>query len=154
RRSSRDVTSTFRSSSSRANSGKRSVRPSAEPDLVSQISQRPRNPVITPVTVLLGNANDQLLDLSLDARPARPATGLGPIEFAGDQLAVPGQDGVGPRHIGHFAENLAAQPDRSRRAWLARRLRASIVLSTGPSGCDFRRPDIRSAPTAPGPSSL
>src|SRR5262249_3841542 len=64
-------------------------------DLVPQISQRPRNPVITPVTVLLGHANDQLLDLSLDPRPARPATGLGPIEFAGNQLAVPGQDGVG-----------------------------------------------------------
>jgi hypothetical protein len=27
-------------------------------DLVPQIGQRPRNPVITPVTVLLGHAND------------------------------------------------------------------------------------------------
>ncbi len=32
-------------------------------DLVPQIGQRPRNSVITPVTVLLGNANDQLLNL-------------------------------------------------------------------------------------------
>src|SRR6266542_1172087 len=75
-------------------------------DLVPKISQRPHDPVITPVTVLLRHANDQLLDLSLDPRPA---TGLGPIEFAGDQLAVPGQDGVRSRHIGHLAENLAAQ---------------------------------------------
>src|SRR6516165_5605993 len=41
--------------------------------------------------------------------------------------------------------------DRSRRAWLARRPRASAALSTEPSGCDFPRPDIRSAPAAPGP---
>ena len=78
-------------------------------DLVPKISQRPHDPVITPVTVLLGHANDQLLDLPLDPRPARPARGLGPIEFAGDQLAVPGQDGVRSRHIGHLAENLATQ---------------------------------------------
>src|SRR5262245_22120094 len=39
-------------------------------DPIPQIGQRPRNPVITPVTVLLGHANDQLLNLSLDPRPA------------------------------------------------------------------------------------
>jgi hypothetical protein len=33
-------------------------------DLVPQISQRPRNPVLAPVTVLLGHANDQLLPLA------------------------------------------------------------------------------------------
>src|SRR5262249_38338647 len=43
--------------------------------------------------------------------------------------------------------------DRSHRAWLARRLRASAALSTGLSESDFRRPDIRSAPAAPGPPS-
>ncbi len=40
-------------------------------DLIPQIGQRPRNPVIAPVTVLLGHANDQLLDLSANPRPAR-----------------------------------------------------------------------------------
>ena len=43
-------------------------------DLISQIGQRPHNPVIAPITVLLGHANDQLLDLSLDPRPAGAAT--------------------------------------------------------------------------------
>ncbi len=38
-------------------------------DLVPQIGQRPHNPVIAPVTVLLGHANDELLNLSLDPRP-------------------------------------------------------------------------------------
>jgi len=35
--------------------------------------------------------------------------GLGPIEFADDQLAVPSQDGVRSRHIGRLAENLATK---------------------------------------------
>src|SRR5262249_42972151 len=77
-------------------------------DLVPKIGQRPRNPVITPVTVLLGHANDQLLNLSLDPRSSEASTSLRTIEFAGDQLAVPGQDGVrSRRRIGHLAENLA-----------------------------------------------
>jgi hypothetical protein len=63
-------------------------------DLIPQIGQRPRNPVIAPVTVLLGHANDQSLDLSPDPRPTPAATGLRAIEFAGDKFAVPGQDGV------------------------------------------------------------
>ena len=37
------------------------------------------------------------------------ATGLCAIEFAGDQRAVPGQDGVRPRHGCDLGENLAAQ---------------------------------------------
>jgi hypothetical protein len=41
--------------------------------------------------------------------------------------------------------------DRSRPEWLAQRPRASAASSTGPSGCDFRRPDIRAVPAAPGP---
>src|SRR5260370_11090332 len=56
-------------------------------DLIPQIGQRPRNAVIAPITVLIGHANDQLLDFSLDPRPARASTGLRAIEFAGDQLA-------------------------------------------------------------------
>ena len=78
-------------------------------DIMSQIRQRPGDPVIAPVTVLLGHANDQLLNLCLDSRPARAATGLGAIEFAGDELAVPGQDGVWPGYIGHLGKSLAAQ---------------------------------------------
>src|SRR5258708_34544444 len=52
-----------------------------------RLANAPRNPVIAPITVLLGHANDQLLDFSLDPRPARASTDLRAIEFAGDQLA-------------------------------------------------------------------
>src|SRR6516225_10219374 len=78
-------------------------------DLVPQISQRSDDTVITPVMVLLRHANDQLLNLSLDPRPARASTRLRAIEFAGNQLAVPGQDRVRPGHSRHLGESLAAQ---------------------------------------------
>ncbi len=78
-------------------------------DLVPQIGQRPHNPVIAPVTVLPRHANDQLLNFSLDLRPAGASTSFRAIEFAGHEVAVPSQDGVRPGDIGHLAENLAAQ---------------------------------------------
>src|SRR5207248_2400790 len=46
---------------------------------------------------------------SLDPWSARALTGLRAIAFAGDQLAVPGQDGVRPGHSCDLAENLAAE---------------------------------------------
>jgi hypothetical protein len=78
-------------------------------DMIAQIGQGPRNPVIAPIAVFPGHANDQLLDLSLDPRPATAATGPRAIEFVGDQLAVPGQDGVRSGDIRHLGENFAAQ---------------------------------------------
>src|SRR5262249_46677690 len=78
-------------------------------DLISQIGQRPRNSVIAPVPVLLGHANDQLLNLSLDPRPAGAPARLRAIKLAGDKFAVPSQNGVRPRHIGHLGEALAGQ---------------------------------------------
>src|SRR5271169_3243372 len=78
-------------------------------DLIPQIGHCPRNPVIAPVPVLAGHANNQLFYLSLDAWPAWTATGCRAIELAGDQLPVPGQDGVRPRHRCDLGEGLAAQ---------------------------------------------
>src|SRR5580704_14760207 len=49
-------------------------------DLVPQISQRPDDPVITPVMVVLRHANDQLLNPWIDPRPGG-ATGVRAIEF-------------------------------------------------------------------------
>jgi len=45
-------------------------------NLVPQIGQRSRDPVIAPIPVLAGQANDQLLDLTLDPRSARTSTVL------------------------------------------------------------------------------
>src|SRR5437773_11087206 len=79
-------------------------------NLIPEIGQGARNPVIAPVPVLAGHANDQLLDLSLDPRSARALTGLRAIEVADDQLAVPGQDGVRAGRGCDVAEALAPQP--------------------------------------------
>ena len=79
-------------------------------DLETQIGQRPRDPVIAPVPVLAGHANDQLLDLPPDPRSARASTGLRAIELAGDKLAIPAQDSVRSGYGRDVGENLAAQP--------------------------------------------
>src|SRR5262249_16252172 len=78
-------------------------------DLVSQIGQRPDDTVITPVMVLLRDANDCLLNLRLDPRSAGAPTSLRAIKLAGDKLAVPGQDSFRPGHSRHLGESLAAQ---------------------------------------------
>ena len=89
-------------------------------NLVPQIGQRPRNPVIAPVPVLAGHANDQLLDLALDPRSARASTPLRAIELVGYKLAIPAQDSVWLGYGGDYGENLAAQAmtDLSERASL------------------------------------
>jgi hypothetical protein len=79
-------------------------------NLVPQIGQRPCNPVIAPMPLLAGHANDQLLDLSLDPRSARASTGLRAIKLAGDKLAVPAQDSVGSGYGRDVGESLAAWP--------------------------------------------
>jgi hypothetical protein len=77
-------------------------------NLVPQIGQRPGDPVIAPVPVLAGHANDQFLDLSLDPGPARASTRR-TIELVGDELAIPAEDGVRSGYGGDVGQNLAAQ---------------------------------------------
>jgi hypothetical protein len=62
-------------------------------------SGRRLGPMGQPETVLVGHANDQLLDFSLNPGPARTSASLRAIEFAGHELAVPGQDGLRPISI-------------------------------------------------------
>jgi hypothetical protein len=68
----------------------------------------PRNPVVTPITVLRGHANDQLLDLSLDPRLPGLRRAVEPSNLRATS-SVPGQDGVRPGYIRHLGENLAAR---------------------------------------------
>src|SRR6266436_4001681 len=50
-----------------------------------------------------------VLHFALDPWSARTLTSLRAVEFAGDQLTVPGQDGVRPGDACHLGESLAAQ---------------------------------------------
>src|SRR5450830_244764 len=78
-------------------------------DLMPQIGQRPHNPIITPGPILLGHANNQFLNFSVDPWPARGSPFLRAIELAGDEPSVPCQDGVRQGGSRHLAECLAAQ---------------------------------------------
>jgi hypothetical protein len=55
------------------------------------------------------HAKHQLLDLSLDPRPARASTRLRAIKLAGDKLTIPAQDSIWPGYGGDVGESLAAQ---------------------------------------------
>src|SRR5450830_410449 len=74
-----------------------------------QIGQRPHNPVIAPGPILLGHANNQFLNFSVDPWPARGSPFLRAIELAGDEPSVPCQDGVRQGGSRHLAECLATQ---------------------------------------------
>jgi hypothetical protein len=72
-----------------------------------------------------------LLDLARDPRPAWAATSFRAIELVGDQLAIPGQDGVGLSHSCDPGESRAAEPKpdfTKRGARGVRELQASIQL--------------------------
>src|SRR6266700_2780983 len=75
-----------------------------------QIGERPHNPIIAPGPVLLGDANNQLFNFSVDPRPARGSTVLRAIEIARDEPSVPSQDGLWQSGSRHLAKSLAAQP--------------------------------------------
>jgi hypothetical protein len=57
-------------------------------DLVPQIGPRPHNPVIAPVTVLPRHPNDQLLNLSLDLRPAGAECAPNPFVLRASRFAI------------------------------------------------------------------
>src|SRR5674476_180490 len=78
-------------------------------DLMPQIGQRPHNPIIAPGPILLGHANNQFLNFSVDPWPARGSPFLRAIELAGDEPSVPCQDGVRQGGSRHLAECLATQ---------------------------------------------
>src|SRR5665811_310564 len=69
----------------------------------------PHDPIIAPGPILLGHANNQLLNFSVDPWPARGSTCPRSIELAGDEPSVPCQDGVRQGGSRHLAECLAAQ---------------------------------------------
>ena len=77
--------------------------------LAPQIGQRPHHPIIAPVRVFLGHANDQLLNASVDPGPARGSTYLRAIELAHHESSIPCQDGIRLSRIRDLAESLATE---------------------------------------------
>src|SRR5258707_6517565 len=81
-------------------------------DLMPQIGERPHNPIITPGPVLLGDANNQFLNFSVDPWPAWDSTCPRSIELASDEPSVPCQYGLRQSGRRHLAEGLARAQNR------------------------------------------
>src|SRR5208283_5929230 len=63
-------------------------------NLMAEIGQCTDNPIIPPARILPSHPYNQPFELRISSRPARSPTRLRTIEFAGDQLPVPAEDGV------------------------------------------------------------
>src|SRR6516225_11464603 len=77
--------------------------------MMTQVSQRAGDAVVTPTRVLAGKPNHQFLHLGGNPGSARIATGLGTIKLAGDEPPVPGEDGVWFGHAGHLLKSFAPE---------------------------------------------
>jgi hypothetical protein len=66
--------------------------------VVSQVGKRSENPSIAPIAILLRHPNHQGFDLTVSARPSRPAT-VAAVILLRNQFPVPGQQGFW-RHEG------------------------------------------------------
>jgi hypothetical protein len=78
------------------------------PDSVAQVGERALNPGIAPVAILGRHAHDQLPNLGHHGRPSGPAPLLA-VVFPGDQVAMPGEQGVGAHNGSDLAENSPTQ---------------------------------------------
>ena len=75
-------------------------------DVVSEIGEGARDPIVAPTTVLLGHANDQGFDPWVDSRPSRIRAMLRSIKLAGDQTTIPAENRLGLGDTGDLAESL------------------------------------------------
>src|SRR6516225_1615311 len=64
------------------------------PDFVIKVGQRPLNPRVTPTSIFLRHAYDQLRDLTHDARPSH-ASALGKVPLLRNQPPMPAQQSIG-----------------------------------------------------------
>ena len=73
-------------------------------DMISEIGERPDNPVIAPRAIFPGHTNNQSLDVLVNLRSAGTSPRLRSVEFASNEPSVPGEDGVGLGGSRHFAQ--------------------------------------------------
>ena len=79
-------------------------------DLMAEVGESAGDAIVTPAFVLLGHAEDQRFEFMADARTSRVGAMLRAVELAGDQAAVPREDGLRSRNTGHLCETLPPQP--------------------------------------------
>src|SRR5215469_7079950 len=77
--------------------------------MMTQVGQRTGDAVVPPTRVFAGEANHQFRHLGRNPGSARIATGLRTIELAGDEVPVPGEDGVWFGYAGHLLQSFAPE---------------------------------------------
>ena len=77
---------------------------------MAEIGERAGDAIVTPAFVLLSHADDQCFRFRAHAGPSRIGAVLRAVELAGDQKAIPGEDGFGFRNTSHLRQPLPAEP--------------------------------------------
>jgi len=75
---------------------------------MSQVGQRSHNPVVAPAGVLASQANHQILDLWIGARPVGRSALFAAIEFLSHPSAIPGENGIGFGEARDLLQSLAS----------------------------------------------
>jgi len=66
--------------------------------------------VVSPAGVLFGEAHNERFQLGRDTGPAQRSTYFGAVELAGNEPAVPGEDGIGFGDAGDLLKRSPAEP--------------------------------------------
>jgi hypothetical protein len=78
-------------------------------DVVAEIGEGTRDPIVAPSAVLLRHADNQRFDLRANSRPPRIGAMLGAVELAGDQTAVPAENRLGLGDTSYLGKKLPAK---------------------------------------------
>jgi hypothetical protein len=78
-------------------------------NVVTEVDQRPGNPIIASTGILLGHADDERFDRSLYTRTSWISTMLRAVELAGNQTMILGQNGIWLGNTGHLRQMCSAQ---------------------------------------------
>src|SRR4029077_7151398 len=77
--------------------------------MVTHVGQRSYDSIVSPAGILPSHFNDQRLKILPDSWPPGIPAVFGAVEFAGDQPAIPGQNGGGLSHTGALGPRPAAE---------------------------------------------
>ena len=77
---------------------------------MTEIAESAGNAIIAPAFVLPGHADDQHFEFRTDPGTSRIGRVYRAVELAGDQTAIPGEDGFRFRNTSHFRQPLPTEP--------------------------------------------
>src|SRR5215470_5878753 len=78
-------------------------------EVVTEVGQCARNPIVAPTGVLAGHVDDEILDDRINAWAARMLTTFGTVELVGDQTTIPGQNGLWSSNAGYLRQIFPAK---------------------------------------------